>query len=59
MAAAVIYTIGDLHRPGCIIDYPKGGGGAVIGAMVRPLACRSTLQTVVRYCGELLHVVFV
>eukprot|EP00752_Nemacystus_decipiens_P003592 g3311.t1 len=34
MAAAVIYTIGDLHRPGCIIDYPKGGGGAVIGAMV-------------------------
>lgn len=35
MAAAVIYTIGDLHRPGCIIDYPKGGGGAVIGAMVR------------------------
>eukprot|EP00903_Cladosiphon_okamuranus_P011352 g10700.t1 len=35
MAAAVIYTIGDLHRPGCIIDYPKGGGGAVIGAMVK------------------------
>lgn len=39
MAAAVIYTIGDLHRPGCIIDYPKGGGGAVIGAMVRPMVC--------------------
>lgn len=37
MAAAVIYTIGDLHRPGCIIDYPRGGGGAVIGAMVRLL----------------------
>nr|ATQ36022.1 prolycopene isomerase-like1 [Sargassum integerrimum] len=35
MAAAVIYTIGDLHRPGCIIDYPRGGGGAVIAAMVR------------------------
>ncbi|CAM9259920.1 unnamed protein product [Discosporangium mesarthrocarpum] len=35
MAAAVIYTIGDLHRPGCVIDYPKGGGGAVIDAMVR------------------------
>ncbi|CAM9978184.1 unnamed protein product, partial [Hapterophycus canaliculatus] len=35
MAAAVIYTIGDLHRPGCLIDYPKGGGGAVIAAMVR------------------------
>lgn len=34
MAAAVIYTIGDLHRPGCVIDYPKGGGGAVIAAMV-------------------------
>ncbi|CAN0261220.1 unnamed protein product [Pylaiella littoralis] len=35
MAAAVIYTIGDLHRPGCVIDYPKGGGGAVIAAMVK------------------------
>ncbi|CAM9776710.1 unnamed protein product [Scytosiphon promiscuus] len=35
MAAAVIYTIGDLHRPGCLIDYPKGGGGAVIAAMVK------------------------
>ncbi|CAM9114159.1 unnamed protein product [Ectocarpus sp. 13 AM-2016] len=35
MAAAVIYTIGDLHRPGCVIDYPRGGGGAVISAMVR------------------------
>lgn len=35
MAAAVIYTVGDLHRPGCLIDYPKGGGGAVIAAMVR------------------------
>lgn len=35
MAAAVIYTIGDLHRPGCLIDYPRGGGGAVIDAMVR------------------------
>ncbi|CAM9185357.1 unnamed protein product [Ectocarpus sp. 12 AP-2014] len=35
MAAAVIYTIGDLHRPGCVIDYPRGGGGAVIAAMVR------------------------
>ena len=35
MAAAVIYTIGDLHRPGCLIDYPRRGGGAVIAAMVR------------------------
>lgn len=49
MAAAVIYTIGDLHRPGCVIDYPKGGGGAVIGAMVRTLACR------VASCSRLSH----
>lgn len=53
MAAAVIYTIGDLHRPGCIIDYPKGGGGAVIGAMVRPLACYITLH-IVRWSSFLL-----
>lgn len=38
MAAAVIYTIGDLHRPGCIIDYPRGGCGTVIAAMVREQA---------------------
>lgn len=51
MAAAVIYTIGDLHRPGCVIDYPKGGGGAVIGAMVRPLLAISRLApTAVNCC---------
>ncbi len=47
MAAAVIYTIGDLHRPGCVIDYPKGGGGAVIGAMVRRPPTSSVVQACV------------
>ncbi|CAM9565263.1 unnamed protein product [Chrysoparadoxa australica] len=35
MAAAVIYTMGDLHRPGAALHYPIGGGGAVIDAMCR------------------------
>lgn len=49
MAAAVIYTIGDLHRPGCVIDYPRGGGGEVIAAMVRGEGCGGG-STCVRVC---------
>lgn len=49
MAAAVIYTIGDLHRPGRVIDYPRGGGGAVIDAMVRVQGQESNVSVV--YCS--------
>ncbi|CAM9301268.1 unnamed protein product, partial [Phaeothamnion confervicola] len=35
--AAVVYTLADLHRPDAVLDYPRGGSGAVIDALVRGL----------------------
>lgn len=35
IAAAVAYTMRDLHQEGASLDYPIGGGGAVIDALVR------------------------
>ena len=37
LGAAVSFTLGDLHAPGAILDYPIGGSGAVIDALVRGL----------------------
>jgi len=37
LGAAMAYTIGDLHREGALLDYPRGGGGALIDALVRGL----------------------
>jgi len=36
-AAPVSYTIGDLHRPGAILDYPMGGMDSLINALVQGL----------------------
>jgi len=33
IAAAVVYTLGDLHRPGAVLDYPLGGSEAVVEAL--------------------------
>ena len=35
LGAAVAFTMGDLYRPGASLDYPVGGSGAVIDALVR------------------------
>ena len=35
IAAAVVYTLGDLHRSGAYLDYPIGGSESVINALVR------------------------
>ena len=32
VGAAVAYTLGDLHRPNAVLDYPVGGSGAVCEA---------------------------
>ena len=37
LGAAVAYTLGDLYAPGATLDYPKGGSGAVVDALVRGL----------------------
>lgn len=35
LGAAVAFTMGDLYRRGATLDYPVGGAGAVIDALVR------------------------
>ena len=35
LGAAVAFTLGDLYREGATLDYPRGGSGAVIDALVR------------------------
>lgn len=35
IAAAVAYTMRDLHQKGAALDYPVGGSGAVVAALVR------------------------
>jgi len=34
-AAAMAYVLYDMHRPGAALDYPKGGLGSVINALVQ------------------------
>ncbi|KAG5185959.1 amine oxidase [Tribonema minus] len=36
-AAPVIYTLAELHTPNALLDYPRGGSGAVADALVRGL----------------------
>jgi phytoene dehydrogenase-like protein len=36
-AAPVSYTMGDLHRPGKVLDYPKGGMDSLIDALTKGL----------------------
>ena len=35
IAAAVAYTMRDLHQKGAALDYPIGGSGAVVDALIR------------------------
>ena len=35
IAAAVAYTMRDLHQEGASLDYPIGGSGAVVEALIR------------------------
>ena len=42
IAAATAYTMRDLHQEGAQLDYPIGGGGAVIDALVRGVTKRGT-----------------
>lgn len=35
IAAAVAYTMRDLHQEGAALDYPVGGSGAVVDALIR------------------------
>ena len=35
VAAAMIYMLAELHKPGAKMDYPIGGSGAVVDALIR------------------------
>ena len=37
LAAEMAFMFADWYRPNVMLDYPKGGGGALIGALVRGL----------------------
>ncbi len=37
IAAAVAYTMRDLHQKGAALDYPIGGSGAVVDALIRAI----------------------
>jgi len=37
IAAAMAYTLRDLHQPEAELDYPVGGSGAIVAALVRAL----------------------
>lgn len=37
LAAEVVYMFGEWYKPGCMLEYPKGGTGAIIDALVRGL----------------------
>lgn len=37
LAAEMAFMFADWYRPDVVLDYPKGGGGALIGALVRGL----------------------
>ncbi|HEY9627085.1 MAG TPA: NAD(P)/FAD-dependent oxidoreductase [Coleofasciculaceae cyanobacterium] len=37
MAAEMAFMFADWYRPNVVLDYPQGGGGALIGALVRGL----------------------
>ena len=40
VAAAMVYMLAELHKPGSKMDYPVGGSGAVVDALVRGLEKR-------------------
>ena len=40
VGAAVAYTLGDLHRPNAVLDYPIGGSGAVADALAATVSKR-------------------
>lgn len=41
-AAAMAFVLYDMHRPGASLDYPKGGMGSIVDALVRGVQSGST-----------------
>ena len=37
IAAAIAYTLRDLHQPSAMLDYPVGGSPAIVEALIRGL----------------------
>jgi len=48
VGAAVAYTLGDLHRPNAVLDYPVGGSGAVADALAATIAARPGCEVMTR-----------
>jgi len=37
LAAEIVYMFGEWYKPGCVLEYPCGGTGAIVDALVRGL----------------------
>ena len=49
IAAAVAYTMRDLHQKRASLDYPIGGGAAIIDALVRGVLLPYTLCSIITF----------
>ena len=45
MNAVIAYMLADWYRPGVTLDFPKGGSGAIVNALVRAVEEQSPIST--------------
>ena len=48
MNAVIAYMLADWYRPGVTLDFPKGGSGAIIDALVRGVTKYPNCQVITR-----------
>jgi phytoene dehydrogenase-like protein len=55
MNAVIAYMLADWYRPGVVLDYPKGGSGAIVDALVRGIVKKTACGVYVNsHVGEIL-----
>lgn len=54
MNAVMAYMLADWYRPGVVLDYPKGGSGAIVDALVRGVTKHGSSVCVNSHVNEIL-----
>jgi phytoene dehydrogenase-like protein len=54
MNAVMAYMLADWYRPGVVLDYPKGGSGAIVDALVRGVTKHGSKVLVNSHVNEIL-----
>ena len=54
MNAVMAYMLADWYRPGVVLDYPKGGSGAIVDALVRGVTKHGSSVCVNSHVSEIL-----